>query len=183
MNIGIIFIGTEVAVRERFLQMLRNWSPEIDTLCKTVTTTQELEPDLWTPPHFPELICPFLCFQRDTWGIRDPPLPWGWPEPSVLFEPIEVGLLISGLKYTISPSFLTSFSQVSCICGGALFSLRALFHFQINKEKWASKSHRLSALCMKRFILCHISVEILRNVKRLEQNENRLKMMSETKMQ
>ena len=36
---------------------------------------------------------------------------------------------------------------------------------------------------MKRYTLYHISVEILRNVKRLEQNENRLKIMSETKIQ
>lgn len=52
----------------------------------------------------------------------------------------------------------------------------------IEKSEPARGTDWLSAVYMKRFILCHISIESLRNMKRMEQSENRLKIMSATKM-
>ena len=59
----------------------------------------------------------------------------------------------------------------------------ACLKFKSIKKSEPVRSTVLSTIHMKRYPLYHISVEILRNVKRLEQNENRLKIMSETKIQ
>lgn len=53
------------------------------------------------------------------------------PEPSIILELFEFGLLVSGSKCTSLP-FLTSFSHVKYICGEALFSLRDLLKIKIN---------------------------------------------------
>lgn len=176
-----IFTGTETAFIESFLQMLRGWGPAVDMLHRTIATTQQLEPDLWSPLHLQELICPLSCFQ-DTWGTRDPHFP-ECPEPPLIFELIKIGLPTSGLNVLhLHPSwppsvrssvFVEVHSSASELC----------LHFKSIKKSEPVRSTVLSTIHMKRYTLYHISVEILRNVKRLEQNENSLKSMSETKMQ
>lgn len=131
--------------------MLRSWGPERWNRFPRAIALGTVTADLWVRHTHPELRWSFLWSREGTFEIKQaPPLAWGWAEGlsnPYFWSALQLGH--SSQDWNIpSPSFLTSFSQVSCICGGALFSLRALFKFKINREKWASERHRLIKCCL-----------------------------------